>query len=80
MTQCFLFLVVQARGKYIIDANVMKQLRKDAVVLHPLPRVDEVSVGVRLSCYQCVAHSLAQSVLLLLSRVDGVSLGALLSS
>jgi hypothetical protein len=34
MTQCFLFLAVQARGKYIIDAdaNVMKQLRKNAIV------------------------------------------------
>jgi hypothetical protein len=33
---------VQARGKYIINADIMKQLHKDAVVLHPLPRVDEV--------------------------------------
>jgi hypothetical protein len=29
---------VQARGKYIIDAHVMKQLRRDAVVLHLLLR------------------------------------------
>ena len=32
----------QARGKYIIDAATLQRLRKDAVVLHPLPRVDEV--------------------------------------
>lgn len=36
---------VQARGKYIINGDIMKQLRKDAVVLHPLPRVDEVGVS-----------------------------------
>ncbi|WIA23901.1 hypothetical protein OEZ85_013550 [Tetradesmus obliquus] len=35
-----------ARGKYIIDTKVMQQLRKDAVVLHPLPRVDEIAVEV----------------------------------
>ena len=31
-----------AKGKYVIDAGVMAALRRDAVVLHPLPRVDEV--------------------------------------
>lgn len=29
-------------GKYIIDAATMRALQKHAVVLHPLPRVDEV--------------------------------------
>ena len=33
----------QARGKYIIDNNTMQILSKDAVIMHPLPRVDEVS-------------------------------------
>jgi hypothetical protein len=28
---------------YIIDERIMSAMRKDAVVLHPLPRVDEVS-------------------------------------
>ena len=32
----------KAKGKYIITPDTMKQLRKDAVVMHPLPRVDEV--------------------------------------
>ena len=32
----------KARGKYIIDNNIMKILRKDSVIMHPLPRVDEV--------------------------------------
>ena len=32
----------QARGKYIIDNETMKVLSKDAIIMHPLPRVDEV--------------------------------------
>eukprot|EP00983_Pelagomonas_calceolata_P095452 1158010-Pelagomonas_calceolata.AAC.8 len=32
----------QARGKYIINKELMKSMQKQAVVLHPLPRVDEV--------------------------------------
>jgi aspartate carbamoyltransferase catalytic subunit len=32
-----------AKGKYILDAAVMKRMKKDSVVLHPLPRVDEIS-------------------------------------
>lgn len=31
-----------AKGKYIVDAALMQLLKKDAVVMHPLPRVDEV--------------------------------------
>jgi hypothetical protein len=33
-------------GKYIIDGALMKQCRKDSVVMHPLPRVDEIAVEV----------------------------------
>ena len=32
----------QARGRYIIDRSVLDQMRKDAIVMHPLPRVDEI--------------------------------------
>ena len=32
-----------AKGKYILDKGVMARMRRDAVVLHPLPRVDEIS-------------------------------------
>jgi aspartate carbamoyltransferase catalytic subunit len=31
-----------ARGKYIIDAGVMALLPRGGVVMHPLPRVDEI--------------------------------------
>jgi len=30
-------------GSYILDAEMMKGAKKDAMVLHPLPRVDEIS-------------------------------------
>jgi len=33
-----------ARGKYIIDSDLMKILPQTSVVMHPLPRVDEVRV------------------------------------
>ena len=33
-----------ARGKYIIDSDLMKILPQKSVVMHPLPRVDEVRV------------------------------------
>ncbi len=36
---------MQARGKYIIDPSIMAAMRRDSVVLHPLPRVDEVPGG-----------------------------------
>ena len=32
----------KARGRYIIDSNVMAALQRHARVLHPLPRVDEI--------------------------------------
>ena len=36
----------QARGKYIIDQTVLDCMRKEAIVMHPLPRVDEVDTVV----------------------------------
>ncbi|GMH44650.1 hypothetical protein BSKO_12602 [Bryopsis sp. KO-2023] len=35
-----------AKGKYIIDSNLMKDLGEGAVVMHPLPRVDEITTDV----------------------------------
>jgi aspartate carbamoyltransferase catalytic subunit len=32
----------KVRGKYIIDKKVMSALSDDAIVMHPLPRVDEI--------------------------------------
>ena len=33
----------QVRGRYIIDKSVMDCLRESAIVMHPLPRVDEIN-------------------------------------
>ncbi len=35
-----------ARGQYVIDAAAMRRLNPGAVLLHPLPRVDEIAVEV----------------------------------
>lgn len=32
----------KARGKYIIDATILDRMSKEAIVMHPLPRVDEI--------------------------------------
>jgi aspartate carbamoyltransferase catalytic subunit len=34
------------KGGFVIDPDVMKKLYKDAIVMHPLPRVDEIHVDV----------------------------------
>eukprot|EP00798_Chlamydomonas_sp_ICE-L_P014676 gene14676-20711_t len=34
----------KARGKYIVDPSIMEIMKKDSVVMHPLPRVDEITV------------------------------------
>ena len=35
-----------AKGRYIIDARLMKSMQPGAILLHPLPRVDEISTDV----------------------------------
>ncbi|KAK9931795.1 hypothetical protein M0R45_019059 [Rubus argutus] len=39
-------LYEEARGKYIVDHHVVDVLQKRAVVMHPLPRLDEITVGI----------------------------------
>jgi aspartate carbamoyltransferase catalytic subunit len=34
------------KGVYVIDARAMTRLRKDAIVLHPLPRLDEIDPAI----------------------------------
>ncbi|KAI6690583.1 hypothetical protein NL676_027411 [Syzygium grande] len=36
----------EARGKYIVNKDVMNAMQKHAVVMHPLPRLDEITVDV----------------------------------
>ncbi|KAL9273048.1 Aspartate carbamoyltransferase 2, chloroplastic-like protein [Drosera capensis] len=39
-------LYEEARGKYIVDINVLSVMQKHAIVMHPLPRLDEITVDV----------------------------------
>ncbi|XP_073030494.1 aspartate carbamoyltransferase 1, chloroplastic isoform X2 [Primulina eburnea] len=39
-------LYEEARGKYIVDQNILNVMQKHAVVMHPLPRLDEITVDV----------------------------------
>lgn len=39
-------LYEEARGKYIVDQEVLDVMQKHAVVMHPLPRLDEITVDV----------------------------------
>lgn len=39
-------LYEEARGKYIVDSRVLEVMPKHAVVMHPLPRLDEITVDV----------------------------------
>ena len=33
----------QARGKFIVDKEVMSVMKRDSIVMHPLPRLDEIT-------------------------------------
>jgi aspartate carbamoyltransferase catalytic subunit len=37
---------VKVKGSYIIDSAMVKKMKDDAIIMHPLPRIDEISVGV----------------------------------
>lgn len=54
----------KARGKYIIDSNIMKILRQDSVIMHPLPRVDEVRLLGTTPDLKCTFYSVTPSAVL----------------
>ena len=33
----------QSSGIYLIDSSVMSAMKEDAILMHPLPRVDEIA-------------------------------------
>ena len=37
---------VKVKGSYVIDSTMVKKMKDDAIILHPLPRMDEISVDV----------------------------------
>ena len=34
------------KGAYTIDSNILKQFKSDIAIMHPLPRIDEISQDV----------------------------------
>ncbi|CAI8617749.1 unnamed protein product [Vicia faba] len=39
-------LYEKARGKFIVNQNILNAMQKHAVIMHPLPRLDEITVDV----------------------------------
>jgi aspartate carbamoyltransferase catalytic subunit len=37
---------VKVRGSYVVGLDVVKKMKEDAIILHPLPRIDEISTDV----------------------------------
>ena len=37
----------KVKGAYVIDPEIMKAAKKEMIVMHPLPRVGEISAGLR---------------------------------
>jgi len=38
----------QAIGKYIVNADVLNAMSQDSIIMHPLPRLDEITTDVDL--------------------------------
>ncbi|HEU0116424.1 MAG TPA: aspartate carbamoyltransferase [Thermomicrobiales bacterium] len=65
-----------ARGVYVIDDAAMRRLNPNAIVMHPLPRVDEIAVGVDAdprAAYFRQAHNGVYIRMALLAHVLGVA-------
>jgi aspartate carbamoyltransferase catalytic subunit len=39
----------KVKGTYIIDSNVLNRLKSDASIMHPMPRIDEISKNIDLT-------------------------------
>lgn len=51
-------LYEEARGKYIVNKDVLRVMQKHAVVMHPLPRLDEVKhLGIHMALYHVLLLS-----------------------
>jgi len=37
---------IKMRGSYVIGSDMVKKMKDDAIILHPLPRIDEISTDV----------------------------------
>jgi aspartate carbamoyltransferase catalytic subunit len=43
----------EAAGKYILSPEMVKQMKRDAIIMHPLPRVDEIPDSVDSAPQAC---------------------------
>eukprot|EP00941_MAST-03F_sp_MAST-3F-sp1_P002268 g2268.t1 len=69
----------QCRGLYCLTTNDMKFAKKDMIVMHPLPRVDEIDMDVdkdpRAAYFRQTGYGLSLRMALLamcLGRIDGI--------
>lgn len=42
---------LKVKGSYVIGLDIIKKMKEDAIILHPLPRLDEISVEVDKTKY-----------------------------
>lgn len=43
LSKTYIFIYLQARGVLVVTPQLMTRARRRMVVMHPLPRVDEIS-------------------------------------
>lgn len=65
------------KGVYILDKKKMKQAKQDLIVLHPLPRVDEITIEVdddpRAKYFEQTEYGLYARMALIMKMLDGSS-------
>lgn len=44
---------LKVRGSYVIGLDMIKKMKRDAIILHPLPRLDEISADVDSTDHAC---------------------------
>jgi len=68
---------IDQRGVYVLDAEKMKLGRVDLVVLHPLPRVDEITVEVdedpRAKYFEQTEYGLYARMALIIRMLEGAA-------
>jgi aspartate carbamoyltransferase catalytic subunit len=37
---------LKVKGSYVVGLDIVKQMKEDSIILHPLPRIDEISTEV----------------------------------
>ena len=37
---------LKVKGSYVVGLDIVKQMKEDSIILHPLPRIDEIATEV----------------------------------